>query len=99
MDIKKGDNVIVLTGKDRSKKGKVLNVADGRVVVEGLNMFKKHQKARKQGQKGQIISKEHPLDRSNVQIICGKCGKPTRISHQIISENKIRVCKKCGAEL
>ena len=99
MNIKKGDNVIMLTGKDRTKKGKVLSVADGRVVVEGLNMIKRHQRPRKQGQKGQILSKEQSVDASNIQIICPKCGKPTRIGHQKVAEKNIRICKKCQAEL
>jgi large subunit ribosomal protein L24 len=97
--IKKGDNVIMLTGKDRGKTGKILSVLDGKVVVEGLNQIKRHQRARKQGQKGQIISKERAVDRSNVQIVCPKCGKATRVGHQMIEGNKIRICKKCQAEL
>lgn len=103
MNIKKGDNVIMLTGKDRGKKGKILSILKGedsnRVVVEGLNMMKKHQKARKQGQQGQILSKERSTDVSNVQIVCPKCGLPTRVAHQMLESGKIRVCKKCSAEL
>jgi len=98
MNIKKGDKVIMLAGKDRSKTGKIISVINGRVVVEGLNMIKRHQRAKKQGQKGQIISKERAVDRSNVQIVCPKCGKLTRIGHQIISGNNVRICKKCKAE-
>ena len=108
MNIKKGDNVVMLTGKDRTKQGKILLVARGigkgglekiRVVVEGLNMIKRHQRARKQGQKGQIISKESTVDISNVQIVCPKCGKPTRVGRKIIGDQKVRVCKKCDSEL
>mgnify|MGYP001602892981 CR=1 FL=1 len=99
MNIKKGDNVIMLTGKDRGKKGKVLAVLENRVSVEGLNMVKRHQRARKQGQKGQILSKEQTVDASNVQIVCPKCGKPTRMSHQKVADHNIRICKKCQAEL
>lgn len=98
MNIKKGDNVMMLAGKDRKKTGNVIWVLGDRVLVEGLNMIKRHQKPRKQGQKGQIISKERAVDRSNIQIVCPKCGKPTRISHQIISDKKFRICKKCQAE-
>ncbi len=106
MNIKKGDNVKMLTGKDRAKTGKVLFVfpEEGKVVVEGLNTIKKHQRAKKEGQKGQIISKERAINVSNVQLICPKCGKPTRIGHKIEipsgqkkNKNKIRLCKKCGA--
>jgi len=108
MNIKKGDKVKMLTGKDRGKDGKVLFVlktpgADDTtnytVVVEGLNTIKKHQRARKQGQKGQIITKERAVDVSNVQIVCPKCGKSTRIAHQEVGDRKIRVCKKCNNEI
>lgn len=115
MNIRKGDNVVILAGKDRAKKGKILAVLKiigrtgqprDRVVVEGLNMGKKHQKARKQGQKGQIISKERAMDSSNVQIVCPKCSLPTRVGHQLVNgpdasvgASKLRICKKCGAEL
>ena len=108
MNIKKGDNVIMLAGKDRAKTGKILSVAEVigkggltrfRVVVEGLNTIKKHQRARKQGQKGQILTKERAIDASNVQIVCPKCGKATRVGHQLVADKKIRVCKKCNAEL
>ncbi len=98
MNIKKGDNVIMLTGKDRNKTGKVELVSEDRVVVEGLNMIKRHQKARKQGQKGQIIAKARAVHISNVQIVCPKCGKQTRIGHQMIQDKKIRICKKCQAD-
>ncbi|MEK7583008.1 MAG: 50S ribosomal protein L24 [Patescibacteria group bacterium] len=100
--IKTGDNVTMLAGKDRGKTGKVLRVVMGdvnKVMVEGLNTVKRHQRARKQGQKGQIVTRERAVDVSNVQVICPKCGKATRIGHQLVAEKNIRVCKKCGAEL
>ncbi len=100
--IKTGDNVKMLAGKDRGKTGKVLRVMKGdviKVIIEGLNTIKRHQRPRKQGQKGQILTKERAVDVSNVQVVCPKCGKATRISHQTVSESKIRICKKCGAEL
>lgn len=101
MNIKKGDNVIMLQGKDRRKKGKVLAVSpiEKKVVVEGLNLVKKHQRPKTQGQKGQIISVERRVDVSSVQLVCPKCNRPTRISHTIVGGNKIRACKKCGAEI
>ena len=101
MNIKKNDNIIMLQGKDRDKKGKVLLVfpSENKVVVEGLNMVKRHQKAKKQGQKGQIVSKEKAVDVSNVQLICSKCGKPTRAGHKIVGNNKVRICKKCSGEI
>jgi len=100
MKIRKGDNVIMLGGKDRGKTGKVLIVLpkDSKVVVEGLNQVKRHVRARKQGQKGQIISKERAVPVSSVALVCKSCGKPTRIGYKIDGNNKIRICKKCGAE-
>jgi len=101
MNIRKGDNVIMLSGKDRKKRGKVLFVfpAEKKVVVEGLNLVARHQRARKQGQKGQIIHKERAVDISNVMLICSKCGKPARVGQMMVGKNKARVCKKCGGEI
>ncbi len=99
MNIKKGDNVVMLTGKDRNKTGKVSSVSNMRVVVDGLNTVKKHQRARKQGQKGQILTKERAVDISNVQVICSKCGKPTRVGHRLSGDKMVRICKKCGADI
>lgn len=98
--IKKGDNIIMLSGKDRSKKGKVILVFPERekVVVEGLNLIKKHVRARKQGQKGQIVSKERAVSISSVAIVCKSCGKPTRIGYKLAGEAKVRICKKCRGE-
>ncbi len=91
----------MLSGKDRGKTGKVLFVfpRTGKVVVEGLNLVKKHQRARRQGQKGQIVSKERSVDVSSAQLICPKCGRATRTSHRIEGNSKLRVCKKCGADI
>ncbi len=102
MKIKKNDKVKMLSGKDRGKTGKVTFVLgkdreNKKVVVEGLNMFKRHQRPKKQGQKGQIVSIERPVRVSTVQLICPSCGKPTRVGRKIEGENKTRVCKKCGA--
>jgi len=101
MNIKKDDKVIVLSGKDKGKQGKVL-VAEpkaGKVIVEGVNVATKHQKAQKQGQEGGIIKVETPLYVSKVQLVCPKCGKATRVGHKIADGKKTRVCKKCGAEI
>ncbi len=99
MRIKKNDNVMVMTGKDRGKSGKVLQVLvkDGKVVVQGAHMMKRHERARKQGEKGQIVSKEVPLHASNVMVVCPQCAKPTRIGFHIEGDNKSRMCKKCKA--
>jgi large subunit ribosomal protein L24 len=101
MKIRKNDNVVMLSGKDRGKKGKVLFTfpEDDKVIVEGLNMVKKHQRARKEGQKGQIISKERKVSVSNVQLICPKCGQRTRIGHKIEGDLKLRICKKCLSDI
>lgn len=93
--------VIMLQGKDKGKKGKIIATIPlaGKVKVQGLNMVKRHQRPRKQGQKGQIISKERAVDASSVQILCPSCGKQTRVGHSINGDKKIRICKKCSADL
>jgi len=98
--IKKGDQVLIISGKDRGKKGKVLKVLpkERRVVVEGVNLRKKHQKPKKTGEKGQVLTLPGPIDISNVKIICSKCGKTTRIGYEMMGDKKIRICKKCGQE-
>ena len=101
MNIKKDDKVIVLSGKDKGKQGKVL-VADPKamkVIVEGVNVATKHQKPRKQGEEGGIIKIDTPIYASKVQLVCPKCGKATRVGHKVTESGKVRVCKKCGAEL
>lgn len=101
MKIKKGDNIIMLSGKDKGKKAKVLSVfpEDGKVVLEGLNLIKRHVKARKQGQKGQIISKERPVSVSSVALVCSSCGLPTRVGYKLENGKKTRICKKCKSEV
>ena len=101
MKIKKGDTVSIISGKDRGKKGKILKVfpKEERVLIENINMRKKHQKAKKSGEKGQIIEMPVPIHVSNVELICSRCGKITRVSYKIIEKNKLRVCKKCSQEI
>ena len=101
MNIKKDDKVVVLSGKDKGKEGKILS-ADPKalkVIVEGVNVATKHQKPRKQGEEGGIIKVETPIYASKVQLVCPKCGKATRVAHKIEGDKKVRVCKKCGAEI
>ena len=101
MKIKRDDKVIVLSGKDKGKTGKVL-VADPKslkVIVEGVNVATKHQKAQKKGQDGGLIKVETPIYVSKVQLVCPKCGKGPRVAHKIADGKKTRVCKKCGAEI
>ena len=102
MSIKKGDTVVVLSGKDKGKKGQVIAVLpqDGKVVVEKINMVSRHTKPRKQGDQGGIIQKEAPLYACKVQRVCPKCDQATRPAHKILADGKkVRVCKKCGAEI
>ena len=101
LNVKKGDTVIVLSGKDKGKKGKVLEAmpAAGKVVIEGINVATCHVKPKKQGDQGGIVSREIPMYASKVMLVCPKCGKPTRIAHKITDGKKARICKKCGAEL
>ena len=101
MNIKKDDKVIVLSGKDKGKQGKILR-ADPKaekVVVEGINVATKHQKPRKQGEEGGIIKVETPIYVSKVQLVCPKCGKGTRVAYKLDGDKKVRVCKHCGAEI
>lgn len=101
MRIKKGDTVLIISGKDKGKKGKVLKSLpkDGRILVEGINLRKKHQKPRKAGEKGQIVEMPIPVSVSNVKIVCPKCGKAVRIGSKIEGQKKYRICKKCDQEI
>ncbi|HQA49508.1 MAG TPA: 50S ribosomal protein L24 [Syntrophomonadaceae bacterium] len=102
MQIKKGDMVLVTTGKDSGKKGKVLKVLPGtnRVVVEGVNRVKKHTRPNRALPQGGIQRIEAPLHASNVMVVCGKCNKPTRVGHKFLSnQEKVRICKHCGEVL
>jgi len=96
--IKQGDNVIVLSGKDKGKKGKVLTVGATKrtVIVEGVNLVTKHTKARRAGETGGIIKQEAPIYACKVMVVCSKCGKPTRIGTKLLADGKkARVCKHC----
>ncbi|MGI5849056.1 MAG: 50S ribosomal protein L24 [Christensenellales bacterium] len=99
MHIKKDDRVVVISGKEKGKKGKVL-VAEpktGRVVIEKINIVAKHEKPKGQGKPGGIIRQEAPLHASNVMLVCAKCSKATRIGYKLLDDgSKVRVCRKCG---
>lgn len=99
--LKVGDSVLILAGKDRGKKGKVIKVLpkENQLVVEGINLRKKHVKPRKQGEKGQIVEVPMSFDVSNAKLICPKCKKAVRIEYKITDKNKFRVCKKCKQEI
>ena len=97
--IKKGDNVVVISGKDKGKKGKVLTVGVSKktVIVEGINMVTKHTKARRAGETGGIVNQEAPIYACKVMNICPKCGKPTRIGYKLLADGKkSRMCKHCS---
>lgn len=91
----------MLAGKDRGKTGKVLRVfpSEGKVIVEGLNMIKKHNRPRREGEKGQRVEVPRRIDISNVSLICPKCGKGTRVGFKVSKKDKMRICKKCGGEI
>src|SRR3989338_2507526 len=95
--IKKGDNIIVLSGKDKGKQAKVLAVRpkDDKAIVEGVNMVKRRQRPRRQGEKGATVSVPSPIDLSNITLYCGKCKKGVRVGFQGEGKDKRRVCVKC----
>ncbi len=103
MKIKTGDTVIILTGNDenRGKTGKVLEVspAEGKVIVEGLNLVSKHVKPRKAGDPSGIIKAESAIYASKVALVCPKCGKQTRVGYTVTDGNKVRICKKCNKNI
>ncbi len=101
MKIKKNDTVLIISGKDKGKQGKVLDAfpKEGRIMVEGINLRKKHQRPKKSGEKGQIVTMPGPVNVSNVKIICPGCKKPTRVGYKVEEKRKTRICKKCKQEI
>mgnify|MGYP000915242344 CR=1 FL=1 len=100
MRIKKGDQVQIIAGKDKGKKGKVLRTLPSveKIVVEGLNMMKKHVRPRREREQGQRVEIAAPMPVSNVMLICPSCGKMTRVGYAVTKQRKSRVCKKCNKE-
>lgn len=98
LNIRKDDQVMVMSGASKGKKGKVLRVfrEKRKAIVEGVNLVKKHKKARKQGDQGGIITIESPINISNLMLVCPKCNQPSRVGHAKAEGRGIRVCKKCG---
>lgn len=106
LGVKSGDTVVVISGKDKGKQGKIQKAfpATGKVIVQGVAMVKKHQKARGQGMPGGIIDKEAAIPACKVMLVCPSCKKATRLAHKFITAEgkkpeKVRVCKKCGATI
>ncbi len=99
--MKRDDTVLVISGKDKGKKGKVLEAypAKNRIAVQNVNMVVRHVKPRQQGQEGGRISKEGTIHVSNVMLVCPKCSQPTRVGHELEDGKKYRVCKKCGKRI
>ncbi|WP_373577336.1 50S ribosomal protein L24 [Parafannyhessea umbonata] len=100
MNVKKGDQVEVLSGKDKGKRGEVIVAlpSEGKVVVRGVAVVKKAQRPTQTNQQGGIVEKEAAIDVSNVALVCPTCGKATRVGHAEEDGKKVRVCKKCGAK-
>ena len=99
LHVRKDDTIVVLSGKDKGKQGKVLETSpkENKVIVEGINMVTKHVKPRRQGEAGGIVKAEGAMYASKVMVVCPSCGKPTRLAHKILSDGtKVRICKKCG---
>ena len=101
MHIKKDDKVVVISGNDKGKEGKVLEVSpkEGKVIVDGVHVVSKHVKPRRMGDPGGIIKAEGAIYASKVMLVCPKCGKPTRVGHTVADGKKVRACKKCGAAI
>jgi len=98
LHVKKGDTVVVLSGKDKGKQGKIITAmpSAGKVIVEGVNKVKRHSKPSLKVPQGGIITKEMPLHVCKVQLVCPACNKPTRTGHKLVDGKNVRVCKKCG---
>ncbi|OWK27208.1 MAG: 50S ribosomal protein L24 [Parcubacteria group bacterium GW2011_GWA2_38_13b] len=101
MKLKKGDNVLIISGKDKGKKGKILHALpnEKRIMVEGVFIMKKHVRPRRQGEKGQRLEIPGYIDISNAKLVCSKCGKAVRVGYKIMGDKKYRICKKCSQEI
>lgn len=101
LNVKRDDTVVVISGKDKGKQGKVMVAVpkEERVIVQNVNMITRHTKPKKQGQPGGRIKREGTIHVSNVMLVCSKCGKATRVGHAFVGDKKVRVCKKCGKNI
>ena len=101
MKIRKGDTILVISGKDKGKTAKILRSLpkERKILVEGVNLKSKHLRPKKQGEKGQVVKTAAPVDISSVKLLCPKCGKPARVGYILRENKKYRVCKKCKSEI
>lgn len=101
MKIRKSDTILVISGKDKGKRGKVMKVfpENFKISAEGINLVKKHTKPRKQGEKGQVVHIPKPFSVSRVKLVCPKCGEPARVGYKLADGGKFRICKKCRQEI
>jgi large subunit ribosomal protein L24 len=101
MKIHQNDTVLIIAGKDKGKKGKVLKSLpkENKIIVEGLNIVKKHNRPKRSGEKGQTIEVARPFNVSNVKLVCPKCGQAARVGYRVAEEEKFRICKKCNNEV
>lgn len=101
MKIKKGDTVLIISGKDKGRTAKILKslMKERQILVEGINLKKKHVKPKKEGEQGQVVAKPAPIDVSNIKFLCPKCGKASRLGYKIEKGKKFRICKKCQSEV
>ena len=101
MKLKKGDQVKIISGKERGKSGAVIHVfsKESKITVEGINLYKKRIRPKQQGQKGETVLVARPFAASNAMILCSNCKKQARVGFNVIGNEKVRVCKKCGAKI
>src|SRR3989344_4386014 len=97
MKVKKGDSVLIISGKDKGRAAKILKSfpKELKILVEGMNLKKKHVRPKKQGEKGQVVSVPTPMDVSDVKFLCPKCGKASRLGYKLSEDKKFRICNKC----
>jgi large subunit ribosomal protein L24 len=101
MKIHKGDTILILSGKDKGKRGKVMKVFPeaNKIIAENINLAKKHVRPKKQGEKGQIVAIAKPFDVSKVKLVCPRCGQAVRVGYKFMESGKVRICKKCKQEI
>ena len=101
MKVKKGDSVLIISGKDKGKVAKILRSLpkEDKILVEGVNLKSKHVKPKRQGEQGQVVKMSLPIEVSNAKFLCPKCGKPSRLGYKITADKKFRICKVCKSEV